>query len=738
MTTTGQRLGNYILGDPIGRSGLALVHRGEHAATGRPVMIKIIHRYFAADSEALQAFLQELVAVRRLRHPNIVNVEDFGMDGSTAWLALERVEGANLKDAPQPPYPPEVASEIASQVAAALKFAHEHGILHRNIKPSNIFVTPDGTVRLSDFGMATLGASVHPLMKSGLTTPLPAFMSPEQSAGDPLTPRSDTYSLGVLAYWMLTGQPPFPGDTPETVLARQQHAAPVAPSHLAPDLTREMDAAVLKALSPFLPARYATPAEFAGALRLAVGPTGPELLAEAFSGGDAPGALHGAVVPQRYPEDAGLSKVERAFERIWRPAKVDPYRTLKTVAAVGTVAVAFTGWTWWYSFSPLPSLPPAESALTVEAAAGTWPSYRRDVNRTGADPSADPKFRGDVRWTFRTNEPFLASPVAVGDFVYIPTGGDRRIVALDAATGALRWQAPTTGPVDSTPAIVEDNLYVGLRDGRLLCLDRFTGATRWEFDSKNPILSSPVVSAGTVFFGSGDSRIYAVDAATGELRWSFETAGWVVSSPAVWRNLVIVGSRDGWVYFLDENNGARVFYFHTGAAVEADPAVADDRVYIGNEGRRFWAFKTTERSSPMDRRIYAVHAQLFIWGLSPPPPRPKGVLWVRRAGGRFVVGAAIGPAGVYAGNEDGKLYAWSRDGADLWQFKAGGPILSAPTLVGSTLYFGSDDGKLYALDAESGQQRWSFRTEGRVRSSPAVTPDGIYVASQDGTLYALR
>jgi hypothetical protein len=273
---TGQIIGQYQVLDLIGRGGMAVVHRGYQAMIDRYVAIKLVHPHFATDQEFMVRFQREATAIARLRHPNIVQVYDFGADQGRYYMVLEFIDGPSLKQvlyqarAEGRRLPLSQVVAILGDVAAALDYAHGAGIVHRDVKPANVMLMTDGQAVLTDFGMVKL-LSGGEYTASGTTLGTPDYMSPEQGMGSEVTARSDIYSLGVVLYEMLLGQRPFEADSPMTVLLQHIQDQVPEPRTLDPHVSPAVEAVVLKSLHKDPAQRYATAGELAQALRQAVG-----------------------------------------------------------------------------------------------------------------------------------------------------------------------------------------------------------------------------------------------------------------------------------------------------------------------------------------------------------------------------------------------------------------------------------------------------------------------------------
>ncbi|MCA1816248.1 MAG: protein kinase, partial [Acidobacteria bacterium] len=252
----------YRLDERLGEGGMGTVYRATHLLIDRPVAVKVLHTRFVEDEAAQHRFRREARAAGRLQHPNAVAVTDFGSTpGGYVYLVMELLEGETLRDvlAQAAPLPTERAVALMSQVAAAVEAAHEGGVIHRDLKPGNIFVVRrknlPPVIKVLDFGIAKLAAEslddsdVKNLTQTGVMIGTPRYMSPEQCDGDALTPASDVYSLGIIFYEMLTGETPFNGATPLAVALQHSSKQPRPPRELMPTLPPELERVVLHALA---------------------------------------------------------------------------------------------------------------------------------------------------------------------------------------------------------------------------------------------------------------------------------------------------------------------------------------------------------------------------------------------------------------------------------------------------------------------------------------------------------
>ena len=252
-------LGDYELIEEIGRGGMGVVFRARQISLDRTVAVKMILRGRLASESDLQRFLSEATATARLEHPNIVPVYEAGDFEGRAYFSMQLVEGPTLADlVAAAPLQQREAARIVAAIARAIGYAHQQGILHRDVKPSNILVTHDGTPMITDFGLAKQTGSKADLTRSGMLVGTPAYMSPEQASGrrNLVGPQSDVYSLGCVLYFALTGRSPFLADTPMDLVMQVIEQEPTPPRALRPSLDRDLEMIVIRCLQKPVDLRY--------------------------------------------------------------------------------------------------------------------------------------------------------------------------------------------------------------------------------------------------------------------------------------------------------------------------------------------------------------------------------------------------------------------------------------------------------------------------------------------------
>jgi serine/threonine-protein kinase len=265
------KLGRYAIQSELGRGAMGVVYKATDTALERTVAVKTVNMALERDgAERYEArFYQEARAAGSLNHPNIVTVYDVGKEGNVAYMAMEFIEGQELRSllAEGRALPVSQAVSIAAQVAEGLAYAHQHGVVHRDVKPANIMVLADGPVKITDFGIARMRASADELTQSGMMLGSPKYMSPEQVIGKRADHRSDIFSLGVILYETLTGGAPFSGENVTALMYQIVNFAPPAPSAVNPAVPELLNFIVAKMLAKPLEERYQSAQELANDLR---------------------------------------------------------------------------------------------------------------------------------------------------------------------------------------------------------------------------------------------------------------------------------------------------------------------------------------------------------------------------------------------------------------------------------------------------------------------------------------
>jgi serine/threonine-protein kinase len=253
----------YELNHLIARGGMAEVYRAHDRLLDRPVALKVLFSELSVDRSFVERFRREAQAAANLSHPNIVPVFDWGEDTGTYFIVMEFIDGRPLSSILKSagPLSPERTADVGAHVAAALGYAHKHGVIHRDVKPGNVLITDEGQVKVTDFGIARALNTEESLTQTGAVMGTATYFSPEQAEGIGVDARSDIYSLGVVLFEMVTGRPPFLGDTPVAVASKHVRDHPPAPRELNPSIPATFEAIILKSMAKNPDHRYATAEE---------------------------------------------------------------------------------------------------------------------------------------------------------------------------------------------------------------------------------------------------------------------------------------------------------------------------------------------------------------------------------------------------------------------------------------------------------------------------------------------
>ena len=280
--------GRYLLEERIASGGMATVWRAHDETLARTVAVKSLHEHLTADEALRERFRREAVAAAKLGHPGIVGIYDTGARADHTYLVMEYVDGETLRDllAERGRLDIEAAAAIGVQVADALGYAHARGLVHRDVKPANILVARDGTVKIADFGIAKVAESARDLTQTGTVLGTAAYVAPEQVRGDPVDGRADQYGLACVLYEALTGRRPFEAESPMAMAAQRLTEDPLPMRALRPDTPRGLDDVVMRALAREPEGRYVDVRDLGAAL----GPWAPATPAILAAPADDPSA----------------------------------------------------------------------------------------------------------------------------------------------------------------------------------------------------------------------------------------------------------------------------------------------------------------------------------------------------------------------------------------------------------------------------------------------------------------
>lgn len=780
--TLGSRVGRYTVWGLLGSSGVAVTYRANDE-DGSEVVLKVLRNYFLQEPRLVTALFDELDRVKRLEHPGIVTPMETGQDAQGTWVVYPYIPWPTLRGLlTSGPLSPGLALGVLRGLGQALDYAHNQGVLHRDVKPENIFVGPEGQALIIDFGMAGLGEESHALMRATLRTPDPAYSAPEQILRRPATPLTDVYSLGAVAYEMLTGALPFPAIGAPSVLAMQMDENPSAPSRHNPTLPVAVDDVLSQALAYQPPMRYQSGAELVKAVEEALGDVAQQFEAPAPAApaqvttslgrtAQAPAAtptapqapspdaeaeaetlIYCPACARSNPPDAlycyhcwarlkgrRLATREEAQRFLKRLSQELLRRKIIAGVAV-TAAVVAIGVMTFQAVVDFP-VPKPVSQVSAVIAPGAWAMHGRDFNHSAAAPQGD-RLVGEVAWRFPTDGPLLSEPAVVGGVVY-QTTGDKRILALNESDGEVLWEVAATGPVYASPTVTEDTVYVGLLDSRLRALDRMTGELRWEFDSDGPIFAPAIVHNGVVYPVDWSGTIYGIDALDGIELWRAENDELVLEPPIIYEGdvdaIAIVGF-GGRSYVVDWTIGEQRLKYDAGQPVMSPPVFAGDYMLLSTRWGGLVAVDWRETKYPYEDEIFYWRTNFWVWGFIANRPIPRGFVWGRGFGSdREVWSPAVVGDTAYVALSDGTLHAVVvADGEKLWEYDSGAPSRVAPVVAGNLVYMGNDDGEIHAVDRHTGEMVQVFSGGEALQGQLVWGGNTLYATTKEGTLLAFR
>ncbi len=452
-------------------------------------------------------------------------------------------------------------------------------------------------------------------------------------------------------------------------------------------------------------------------------------------------AVNDAAVPERLPDWAQEPPRRRRFLN-------------RRNIIIAALAVLVIGLVVWLNF---PFIPDPVILLTRQPEADfdsastgqQWKMAGRTLGQTRYAPDAVDEPQGRPAWSIDAGPHTLAAPIAANGRIYL--GSHFRIAVLDADTGRQLQAMPATGPIGNSPALANGALYYSMPDRRLVARDAATGAIRWEYEMSDSTAGPVAVANGIVYAGALDGVTYAVNAETGRLVWRHESLSEVRSPIAVGDGNVYVASADRSLYALDARTGQERARFRTGASLAAPPVTANGLTYFVSD-RRLYAMAGDVLEYPGQYAVTRTWSQLWLWGFPlPSPPSQPGDQWrfnpdypegtssrVKRTEG-IISGPAVAGDSLYVGDTLGKMYAADAvTGAEKWQFQAEDGIVASPVAVGQLLVFGDKSGWLYGLNRADGSQRWRLQLGAPVRVGPIYAEGRLLIRTEDGQLHAVE
>lgn len=629
------RLGRYEVTASLGRGGMGIVYRAYDPTLDRPVALKLLAPDLASQPAVVVRLRREAISAARLHHPNIAILYEFGEADGAPFLAMEYVPGVSLSQLLEAgPLPPERALAIVAQIADALDYAHALGVVHRDVKPSNILVDGADHAMLIDFGLADMGEDTG-LTADNVVLGTPHYMSPEQAAGRRADGRSDQYALAAVAYELLVGVPPFHGRSSTAVIHAHIYDLPPPATEGNPTLPAALNDVLARGLAKKSAERYLSSRAFVEALRAALAaPPRRSRRRRLVWAGVAVLAL--ALL--------GLGLVEVGWSA---PQGTQP----KTTARTGIPLTQNIVWT----YDPGMADRSAPLALGDTVAIGTL-----DGALVGLDAAS-----GGLHWrTDGAASEFGAPSAGAGQLFVGNAHGD--VFCLIPEDGTAMWHRKLDGAVQQPPTRNNDRLVVVTTSGFVYVLHAGSGEVLWGRrigDSPR----APVVGAGAVFVSS-ERALFALDWNTGVTRWSFESDSDILTPPVVAGRMVLVGTERGILYGLLTDTGQKVFQYQARGEIRAAPAVSQDAIFVADQSGMLVALR----------------------------PETAALVWQFETSTAIPAGPLLADGKLLFGTSGGIVYTLdARSGRDLARVQLDSSVVASPALGADYIYVRAN--RIYAL-----------------------------------------
>ncbi|MDX2005753.1 MAG: serine/threonine-protein kinase [Meiothermus sp.] len=608
MTTALKLANRYRLETPLGEGGMAEVWRATDERMERAVAVKLLHSYIHPNER--KRFFQEVKALSKLSHPGVVQVYDLGEEEGRTYFVMELVEGGTYdRIGPFEDGMEGLTSlDAALNVMDALAHLHSRGVIHRDLTPRNILVTPAGAPKVMDFGLAYLMQESRHFTRTGITVGTPEYMAPEQARGQPLTPQADLYSFGAVLYKTLTGRPLFEGENDQSVLYQHVYEPPKPPLEHNPAIPADLSSLMLSMLEKQPTDRPASAAAAHAVLEETLRQYRETLSATPRAGASRTG--HYPTGPARAERLELHGSSELAGEVAWPGELVAREGHIWVGAGQGIARLdLMDGSVYRHRMGDEVSAPPVVTAERIYVAA--WDGRLNALSLAGRPLIS-----------FPTKAEITAAPL-VGELIYL-AGRDGYLYALEPS-GTLRWGFQAGGELSAPPTLYRGLLFAGSENGWLYALDPHSGQLRYKVEA-GAVHSAIPARGGLLFIPTWNGEIHAFDPLTREVRWSYDLEGELWGSPAVDARNVYAASWAGKLYALDIETGDERWALEVGK-VTAALSLAHGIVYVTTEGGQVLAVE-----AETGRLLFEAS------GLGPiqAPPLPyRGALYVATLSGKL-------------------------------------------------------------------------------------------------------
>ena len=546
-----EQIGRYQVLEEIGRGGMGIVYHAFEPTLKRSVALKVLAPHLSDQPGLISRLKREAISAASLRHNHIALLFEFVQEESVAYLAMEYIAGPSLKQLlEKEKISQERCISFLSQIASALDYAHSLGVVHRDVKPSNILVGPEDHAMLVDFGLAEMTDN-SVITPDGIVLGTPEYMSPEQAAGREATAQSDQYALATLAYEMLTGKAPFHYKYAAAIVHAHIYELAPPPTENNPALPIAINPVFSRAFSKTPEDRYPTVTEFVYSLQKALDPE------------PASKAAHWKTRVLPWMIATGLLLLV----------------LIGTLFQTGTINRLFYGsdqkqlilpknaaWGYDPGFVGGPGLISVNQVLLLSNPNGQLTALRTKD--------------GSLLWKTNPSDLSYGAPAANQDLVFV---GDQleRVEGLSLQSGGTVWSTKVTGQVQLAPVVYMDKLVTVTSKGYIYVLNAGNGRIIWSRPFVVGILS--LNTAPNDLIVSSSQYVYMLDINSGLLKWQFQAASTITARPVVSNGLLMVGTEQGLLHILNLASGVEEWRYQSKGTQLASPAVVGQYIYVPDE-----------------------------------------------------------------------------------------------------------------------------------------------------------